>query len=277
MKIVFCNGQPKSGSTFFFNLVKRLMPCEELLTTNERLRLALASNDAAHRILYRELGEYTGFVDGSIAGAARAFAKLSLPIESRLIVKMHDPDPVPALQLPGEHMIITTFRDPLDVMMALFDQADRERFRPAGTLRPAFMARVGYAKALEQTEKFVARLVRSFSPHNWYLEYPSFIHPSPDQADTLAAILGVDAQNILTTAAKLDRDIRAGAVSAEFNRGEAGRGRQIIDELVWSGSVSRRLVQRAISRHRELVELVSKHRRGLTVQGESSRAERSER
>lgn len=265
MKFIFCNGQPKSGSTFFFRLVKRLLPHEKLLTTNERLRLALEGNDAARRILYRELGEYTGFVDGSIAGAARAFAKLSMPIDTRLIVKVHDPAPTSAPVLPGENMIITTFRDPLDVMMALVDQAVRERSRPAGTVRPAFLTSFSYDKALKQTVQFLDQFVRSFSPHNWYLEYPSFIRPSPDQAAMLAAILGVDAQSIITTATKLDRDIRAGAVDAEFNRGEEGRGREIIDELVRNGSVSPGIVQRAVARHRELVDLVVRHRRGLTA------------
>jgi|GEM_PF-6254497 len=265
MKIIFCNGQLKSGSTFLFQLVKLLLPHEKILSTNERLGFTLEGNEAVQRILYRELGEYTGFVDGSISGAARAFTKLSMPIDIRLIVKVHDPRPAPTPQLPGDNMIITTFRDPLDVMMALVDQADRERLRPTGTQRPFFLARVSYAKALEQTEEFLDQLVRSFSPQNWYLEYPSFIRPSPNQAATLAAILGVDAQSIMETAAQLDRDIRAGAVDAEFNRGEAGRGREIIDDMMRNGSVSHRLVQRAISRHRKLVDLVVRHRRGVTA------------
>lgn len=265
MKIVFCNGQPKSGSTFCFELVKRLMIHEDLQTRNGPLHEALAGHNEAQGILYRELGEYTGFVNGPIRNAARVFAQLSPPIDGRLILKVHDAEPAPAPHLPGNNMIITTFRDPLDAMVALRDQLDRERLRPAESIRPAFLANDTYAKALARTENFMSRLVKSFSPHNIYLEYPCFIRPSDEQVGPLAAIFGVEGTNYREAAAILNLDSRAGRVDTEFNRGEEGRGRQIIDELVRNGSVSRRLVQRAVSRHRELVHLVLRHGRGLVL------------
>lgn len=262
MKIIFCNGQPKSGSTFCFELMKRLVVHEDIQTMNEPLYQALAINDEAQRILYRELGEYTGFVNGSILSAARVFAKLPLPIDGRLILKVHDAEPAPAPLLPGDNRIITTFRDPLDVMVALRDQLDRERMRPAELMRPAFLANDTYAKALARTENFMSRLVKSFSPHNAYLEYPCFIRPSDEQVGPLAALFGVGKDNYLETAKRLNLDSRAGRVDTEFNRGEEGRGRQIIDDLVRNGSVPRRLVQQAVSWHRKLVHLVLHHRSG---------------
>jgi hypothetical protein len=263
MKLIFCNGQPKSGSTFFFSLVNQLVPHVELRTTNEALRDALAGNEAARKILYLQNGEYTGYVNGGISRAAHAFATLPLPGDARLVVKTHDPEPAAAALMPPGTTIITTFRDPLDVMMALRDQADRERLRPAGTVRPGFLANATHARALASAAEFTARLLRSFSPSNWYLEYPAFVRPLPDQAAMLAAMLGVDERRITETVASLDHDIRSGRVIAEFNRGEAGRGRQIIDELVRNGSVPLGLAQQAVAWHRELVGLVARHRQGI--------------
>lgn len=265
MKIVFCNGQPKSGSTFLFELVKRLVPHLDLRSIGDELGRALESDDEARGILYRESGRYTGFVDGSIADASRTLARLPLPKDSRLILKMHDPKPAPAPFLPGRNLVVTTFRDPLDVMVALYDQAELERLRPDGMIRPAFLVKQSYAKSLSSTKEFLTGLTRYFSPHNRYLEYPTFIRPQPQDAVKLAEMLGVDATQVVEAAARLDQDIRAGMVHAEFNRGETGRGRRIIEELIRNGIVPRRLVEQAVKRHSELVELVVRHRCGVVA------------
>jgi hypothetical protein len=265
MKIVFCNGQPKSGSTFLFELVKRLLPHLDLRSIGDELGRALESDDEASGILYREAGSYTGFVEGSIAGAARIFSKLPLPNDRHLVVKTHDPKPAPAPFLPGSNLVVTTFRDPLDVMVALYEQNHIELSRPAFTIRPAFLVNQGYAKALASTEKFLTGMTRYFTPHNLYLEYPSFIRPSPQEAAEIAEMLGVDATQVVDAAAGLDRDIRAGMVNAEFNRGETGRGRQVIEDLVRNGTLSRRLVQKAVRRYGDLVGLVVRHRCGVVA------------
>jgi hypothetical protein len=62
MRIVFCNGQPKSGSTFCFELVKQLVSHRALRSDDAELREALVGNDAAQRILYVQDGDYTGYV-----------------------------------------------------------------------------------------------------------------------------------------------------------------------------------------------------------------------
>lgn len=72
MKIVFCNGQPKSGSTFCFELVKRLVSHRVLRVADPEIRAAVADHDEAHKILSVHGGEYTGYVQGSIARRIQA-------------------------------------------------------------------------------------------------------------------------------------------------------------------------------------------------------------
>lgn len=82
MKIFFCNGQPKSGSTFCFELVKQLVPHLEMRTTSPIFQDAVGGNDAAQRIIYQSRGEYTGYVHGAIVTAARVFGALPLPVDA---------------------------------------------------------------------------------------------------------------------------------------------------------------------------------------------------
>ncbi len=242
-----------------------MLPHLDLRSISDELRQTIESDDEARGILHRENGSYTGFVSDSVTGAARILAKLPLPKDSRLVLKTHDPKPAPAFFLPGENMVVTTFRDPLDVMVALYDQTQLELRRPSGTIRPAFLLNNTYEKALAKTEKFLTGMTRYFTPYNRYVEYPSFIRPLPQDAAEIARILGVDATKVLDTAVELDRDIRRGMVNAEFNRGETGRGRQLIDELVRNGNISRRLVLKAIKRYNELAELVIRHGCGVVA------------
>jgi len=263
MRIFFCNGQPKSGSTFCFQLVRQLVPHRELRADDAELRNALVGNDAAQRILYTQSGDYTGYVRGSIANAAMALARLPLPPDTQLVVKTHDASPVPAPLLPVPAVVLTTFRDPFDVMVALRDQVERELARPVGQRRPGFLTNDTYEKALTKSGQFAARLHGSFSPSNWYCEYPAFIRPSPENVAWLSAMLGVDEASVSVAAGRLDQQIRAGDVHCEFNRGEPGRGRQIITELVRTGQVPQALAQDAAMYHRELVSLVARHRNGI--------------
>ncbi len=265
MKIIFCNGQPKSGSTFFFELVKRLVTHLDLRSLDDKIGRTLESDNEARGILHRDSSGYSGFVKGNAAGAARILAKMPLPKDSRLVLKIHDPKPPPAIFLPGENLVVTTFRDPLDVMMALYDRTLLERSHPSDVVRSAFLLNDTYEKALARTEKFLTGMTRYFTPHNRYLEYPSFIRPLPKDAAEIAGMLGVDATQVVDAAAELDRDIRGGLVKAEFNRGETGRGRQVIDELVRNGTISRKLVLKAVKRHNELTDLVIRHGCGVVA------------
>jgi hypothetical protein len=111
----------------------------------------------------------------------------------------------------------------------------------------------------------MAQLHGSFSPSNWYCEYPAFIRPSPENLTRLAVVLGVDEARVSATVERLDRQIRAGAVYGEFNRGEVGRGRRIIDELVRTGQVPLALANDAARHYRELVGLVARHQSGIVA------------
>ena len=267
MKIIFCNGQPKSGSTFCFELVKELVPHRALRADDAELRNALIGNEAAQRILYMQDGDYTGYVRGSIATAATVLATLPLPPDTQLVVKTHDASPVAAPLLPVPAIVLTTFRDPFDVMVALRDQVDRELAQPAGRRRPGFLTNDDYEKALTTAAQFTARLHASFSPSNLYYEYPAFIRPSPENVARLAVVLGVDEALVSAAVERLDRQIRAGEVHGEFNRGEAGRGRRMIDELVSTGQVPMALANAAAMDHRELVGLVTRHQSGIVAGG----------
>ena len=265
MRIVFCNGQPKSGSTFCFELVKQLVPHRALRADDAELREALVGNDAAQRILYVQDGDYTGYVRGSIATAATVLAMLPLPADTQLVVKTHDASPAAAPLLPVPAVVLTTFRDPFDVMAALRDQVDRELASPAGRRRPGFLTNDTYEKGLTTAADFVARLHGSVSPSNWYCEYPAFIRPSPENVARLSAVLGVDEASVSAAVGRLDRQIRAGEVDGEFNRGETGRGRRVIDELVRTGQVPLALASAAAMHHRELVGLVARHQSGIVA------------
>lgn len=265
MKIFFCNGQPKSGSTFCFELVKHLVPHLEMRTTSPIFQDAVGGNDAARRIMYQSRGEYTGYVHGSIANAARVFGDLSLPADAQLVVKTHDATPAAAPMLSVPAVVLTTFRDPFDVMVALMDQVERERARPADQVRPGFLVNDDPVKALTTAARFTAQLLASFTSSNWYLEYPAFIRPSPRDVTYFAAMLGVNEASVADAVQRLDREVRAGTVYAEFNRGEPGRGRHVVDALVRSGRVPSTLASHAIACHRELVARIEQHGSGITM------------
>lgn len=265
MKIVFCNGQPKSGSTFCFELVKRLVPHRVLQATDPEIRAAVAGCEQASRILYMSGGEYTGYVRGSIARASRTLAELALPADTVLVVKTHDASPVAASLLPVPAVVITTFRDPIDVMVALRDQCERERLKPGADQRPGFLRHDNYGTALAHASQFTAGLVASFTSANWYLEYPAFIRPSTDGVACLASLLETDAARVSDVMEQIDHDIRAGKTDGEFNRGEVGRGRGIIEELVRTGQVPLILARAAVEAHHELVRRVEEHGCGITA------------
>jgi hypothetical protein len=265
MRIVFCNGQPKSGSTFCFELVKQLVSHRALRSDDAELREALVGNDAAQRILYVQDGDYTGYVRGSIATAATVLAMLPLPADTQLVVKTHDASPAAAPLLPVPAVVLTTFRDPFDVMAALRDQVDRELAHPVSRRRPVFLTNDTYEKALTTAAEFVARLHGSFSPSNWYCEYPAFIRPSSENLARLSVVLGVDEASVSAAVGRLDRQIRAGEVYGEFNRGEVGRGRRVINELVRTGQVPLALANDADRHYRELVGLVARHQSGIVA------------
>lgn len=265
MKIFFCNGQPKSGSTFCFELVKHLVPHVEMRTTSPIFQDAVGGNEAAQRIMYQSCGEYTGYVYGSIAAAARAFGALPLPVDAQLIVKTHDATPAAAPTLSIPAVVLTTFRDPFDVLVALMDQVERERARPADQVRPGFLMNDDPLRALTIAARFTAQLLASFMPSNWYLEYPAFIRPSPADVTCLAAMLGVNEVSVADAVQRLDREVRAGTVYAEFNRGEPGRGRHVVDSLVRSGRVPAALARDALACHRELVARIEQHGAGITM------------
>jgi hypothetical protein len=265
MRIFFCNGQPKSGSTFCFQLVRQLVPHRALRVDDPELSEAIKGNEAAQRILHRTAGDYTGYVSGSIDEAAHVLASLSLPADTVLVVKTHDATPIAAPLLPAPAVVVTTFRDPIDVMVALKDQNDREKLRPASDIRPGFLKYDEYAKALVSASLFTARLLTSFSSSNWYIEYPAFIRPSPVGLARMAALLGADEVRIAAAVERLDLEVREGKTLGEFNRGEVGRGRRIIEELVRSGQVSGTLAQDGMIGHRELVRRVEHHKNGLTA------------
>lgn len=266
MKIFFCNGQPKSGSTFCFNLVKHLVPHLEMRTTSPIFQEAVSGNDEALRIIYQSHGEYTNYVHGSIATAASVFGDLPLPVDVQLIVKMHDATPAAAPTLGVPAVVLTTFRDPFDVMVALMDQVEREQAKPTDQVRPWFLVNDDPVKALTKAARFTAQLLASFTPSNWYLEYPAFIRPSPVDVTCLAAMLGVDEARVADAVQRLDRKVRAGAVYAEFNQGEPGRGRHVVEALVRSGRVPSALARDALACHRELVARIVQHGSGITMQ-----------
>lgn len=79
-------------------------------------------------------------------------------------------------------------------------------------------------------------------------------------------MLGVDEARAAEAVQRLDREVRAGTVYAEFNRGEPGRGRHVVDALVRSGRVPSTLACDALACHCELVARIVQHGSGITAQ-----------
>lgn len=265
MRLIVCNGQPKSGSTFFFVLAKRLVSHRECSADDPIVAAARAASPALDRIVHHSDGHFTGYLHGTIAQAAAALTTIPLTSAEALIVKMHDKAPPPADALPIPTTIVTTFRDPADVMVALRDQSRREALRQPDEVRRTFLEMDDYASALGRAARFLEHLAASFSPANWYLEYPAFIRPSTAAMAAIGRALHVDPRAVETAAATLDQEIRGGNVWGEFNRGEVGRGRAIIADLVRDGVVAADLAQRGEAAYHGLVDAVRRHGCGITT------------
>jgi hypothetical protein len=224
MKLIICDGLAKSGSTFFFQLIKRIVPTVE--------PSFLFDGKMPHYI-HTHNGVETGFISDPML-----FLQDLKKLEGRLpnvdlVIKTHFLKDI-SCEINGLEIIhFITVRDPFDVALALYDQSKREKAQAdaGNTFREGFMTLDTVDKALTSAIGFLRILSKADRRRICLLKYPEFVSMTGSSCDSISSILGVDKETLSSTAKLMDEMSRKGNVWTEFNQGIHGRGASAMERF----------------------------------------------
>lgn len=224
------DGQPKSGSTFLFRLVERLvqptLTAEDLQSSASSSPMHVRPGETRAIPFVRDVKALAGELECNEAW------KTSLA-RHHAALKMHHGRWLSEEWGAGTVTHFFTYRNVLDAALALLDQGRRETERPANRQRPAFLALVDPQKALEQAlAQFRQIVIPALSDDRIVsLPYPSFISGETASFVPIARATGLPAERVRETAAGLDQAVRQGDIRAEFGTGVPGRGKAQADQF----------------------------------------------
>jgi hypothetical protein len=236
--LVLCDGVPKSGSTFLWQVCKRLAKDQGM----ESLRSILGSDEH----FYIEPGNNTlsGFSNSQcdlIQAWLDAQAATPIQPDKNYCVKVHILNRLKLEDTPIESYLdssvawLVTVRDPFDVAQAIIDQAEKE------LQKPAELQRVGFAR-LSDPDKAMRTALHALQNLRHYHRPGIFIFPYPDfitGTDTVVANLrqalklgdSVSDSGIRAEIKAVDESIRSGKMWGEFNQGRSGRGEALREQV----------------------------------------------
>lgn len=217
MKLIICDGVVKSGSTFFFQLVQRVM---------HTIKPADVFDGKIPDYSYTNNGVENGFIWDPIL-LMQDLKKLEGRLPNvNLVIKTHYLKEISCeiAELDVIHFI--TVRDPFDTALALYDQSKREKANAdAGKpFRKGFKEIDTLDKALNNAMQFVRKVSIANSGKVHLLKYPEFVFMKDSCRDLVSSVLGVDKETLSNAAKRVDEMSRKGDVWTEFNQGIHGRG-----------------------------------------------------
>jgi hypothetical protein len=236
--LVLCDGMPKSGSTFLYQVCKKLAKCRGV----DSLISCLGNDQYLHKI--PGTNTYSGFSTQPLdliqswndyASPLNTVAQGNFCIKIHLLNETCGDGPLKPSIIGHQLAWVVSARDPYDVAQALVDQSQRELQKPPKMQRIGFTRLSESSRALRFAVDGLKSLEKNLIPGISVFLYPEFIHGSSRVVQALrkSLSLGLDVSdaNILSELQNVDIAIRSGDIWGEFNKGREGRGASLRDKV----------------------------------------------